>query len=122
MKFSKITNVKSVAHGAMLRWTGVAGLLGGAAILGSALMTATPADATISFCTKTVCIGSANGCSTQTTVGVVIEAEDGDSFIDSHGIKWTCNHGQWIKTATIRTSSGISTVGKVQDASLSRAN
>jgi hypothetical protein len=60
--------------------------------------------AIIRFCTTQVCIGPANGCSTTTSTGVVIQADDGDSFIDSKGRKWTCNHGTWVVTLT----SGIS--------------
>jgi hypothetical protein len=66
---------------------------------------AAPAGATIRFCSAVVCIGPANGCSIRTSTGVVIQADDGDSFIDIHGRKWTCNHGSWVVTLTIGVSS-----------------
>ena len=78
-----------------------------AASLAVSLGTAAPAGATIRFCSATVCIGSGNGCSVRTSTGVVIEADDGDSFIDIHGRKWTCAHGKWVVTLTAVGSSVI---------------
>jgi hypothetical protein len=66
--------------------------------VGALSVGASPSSATISFCTKVVCIGQPNGCLTDTTKGVVISAGDGDSFIASDGTKWTCVKGKWVKT------------------------
>jgi hypothetical protein len=95
------------------RFTGArSNLLGRACVLaaiaaaGSAaasLAEAAPASATIRFCTAQVCIGPPNGCSVRSSTGVVIQADDGDSFIDSMGRKWTCNHGKW----TVALTSGV---------------
>ena len=89
-----------------------------AAALAMSLGTAAPAGATIRFCSATVCIGSGNGCSVRTSTGVVIEADDGDSFIDIYGRKWTCVHGSWSVALTVATS-GIRT--SVASVSLSAA-
>ncbi len=71
------------------------------AMAGLALSAAT-AGATIKFCSKTVCIGSPNGCSSPTSTGVVIQADNGDSFIATDGTKWTCTNGKWVKTSQTR--------------------
>ena len=76
-----------------------------AASLAMSLGAAAPASATIRFCSATVCIGSGNGCSIRTSTGVVIEADDGDSFIDIHGRTWTCTHGSWVVAFTVVGSS-----------------
>jgi hypothetical protein len=34
----------------------------------------------------------------------VIEADDGDSFIDIYGRKWTCVHGSWSVALTVAIS------------------
>ena len=83
------------ARSTLLRRTIVLAVLAAMAALA---LSAAPANSTIRFCTTTVCIGSPNGCSTATTKGVVIEAENGDSFIASDGTTWKCNNGRWEKT------------------------
>jgi hypothetical protein len=89
-------------HNMLKSWKSRAAAFAVAATMGAVpvLGMARPAGAIIRFCTDTVCIGSGNGCSTTTTKGVVILADDGDSFIAADGTKWTCNHGKWVKTST----------------------
>jgi hypothetical protein len=73
-------------------------LLVGVAAMAVFALSAATASAEIRFCSQTVCIGPVNGCSTPTTTGVVIQAENGDSFIGSDGTRWKCNNGKWEKT------------------------
>lgn len=105
------TGSRGSARATLLRWSSVLALLAVIAASGAMARPAAPANAIIRFCTATVCIGSANGCSTPTTTGVVIEADDGDSFIAADGTKWTCTHGKWVKTATAKVQ--VNTRGPV---------
>jgi hypothetical protein len=101
-------------RGTLLRWTAILAVLGVVALMGVVVPTAAPASAEIKFCSQTVCIGSANGCSTPTTTGVVIQADNGDSFIATDGTRWTCKNGKWEKStpkAAIGTRGPVLGIG-----------
>ncbi len=125
MNFTEDTNTKAGEESkvgghkrgttSLLRWTGVAGLLG-LVLVGAVAMTAAPANAMVRFCTATVCIGQPNGCNIRASTGVVVMVDDGDSFIASDGSKWTCNHGKWVITPKIVSTGGgiTANIGNVQ--------
>lgn len=87
---SHITSARST----LLRRTSVLAVIAAAGAVALSVGAA-PASAQIRFCSATVCIGSGNGCSVRTSTGVVIEADDGDSFVDIYGRTWKCVSGKW---------------------------
>jgi hypothetical protein len=96
---SRITTVRS----RLLRRTTVLVVIAASGAAAASLGAAAPAGAIIGFCNikKThECTTSQNGCFAHTSTGIVITADDGDSFIDINGRKWTCHNGNWTVTLT----------------------